>query len=298
MTSIFEVSTGFILRHLDIYREGKDDDKHAPLLVMISGPQGSGKTFSSRAIKHNLEKQRPHLRTVCVSIDDFYLTHADQLAVSSSNSGNKLLQGRGLPGTHDMRLLESFMHALHKNQDSVSIPSYDKSLFNGEGDRAAGTHELQLPVDVVIVEGWFLGFRAVGADRLESMQSESTSDRGKLLRTHDLHDLLQVDASIHNYARLLWDNGAYRSLGVVISADIAKIYQWRQQQEAQMIAEQGRGMSEDQVRAFVLRYMPCYEVYYPALTQQGDLGTDATLVVQINADRSVASTKEKIGSAA
>ncbi|CUS24552.1 LAQU0S17e01508g1_1 [Lachancea quebecensis] len=291
--TLVDESTHFVLTHYDNKPERKEGDDRSPFLVLISGPQGSGKTTSTYAIKQKLHELRPELSCLCVSIDDFYLTHADQQKVSSNNPGNGLLQGRGLPGTHDMRLLDSFMQNLHENRGSVHVPVYDKSLFGGEGDRSASADEVALPVDVVIIEGWFLGFEAVGAKVLEQMRSEVSSQRGKLLRTHELQHLLQVDSGLNAYARTLWDNRAFRSVGVVIAADVANIYRWRQQQEAQMIAKFGSGMSEEQVRAFVLRYMPCYELYYRLLTQHGNLGTEAALVVHIDTDRAVTGVEEK-----
>ncbi|CAR21415.1 putative ATP-dependent kinase [Lachancea thermotolerans CBS 6340] len=291
--TLVDESTHFVLTHYDSKPEGKEGDDRSPFLVLISGPQGSGKTTSTHAIKQKLHELRPELKCLCVSIDDFYLTHADQQKVSNNNSGNGLQQGRGLPGTHDMRLLDSFMQRLHENKGSVHVPVYDKSLFGGEGDRSASADEVALPVDVVIVEGWFLGFEAVGEKTLEQMRSEVSSPRGKLLRTHELQHLLQVDSGLGAYARALWNNPTFRSVGVVIAADVANIYRWRQQQEAQMIAKYGSGMNEEQVKAFVLRYMPCYELYYRSLMEHGSLGTEAALVVHIDADRTVTGVEEK-----
>jgi D-glycerate 3-kinase len=45
----------------------------------------------------------------------------------------------------------------------VLIPRYDKSKFNGCGDRAEISEwtKVEEPVDLVIVEGWMLGFTQV-----------------------------------------------------------------------------------------------------------------------------------------
>jgi len=44
------------------------------------------------------------IRTAVVSYDDFYLTHAAQVELASNNPTNKLLSGRGVAGTHDIKL--------------------------------------------------------------------------------------------------------------------------------------------------------------------------------------------------
>lgn len=74
------------------------------------------------------------------------------------HSSNKLLQGRGLPGTHDVELAINIIQQL-KNPDpqTLLIPSYNKAAFNGEGDRSSNWIELQRPIDVVMFDGWFLG---------------------------------------------------------------------------------------------------------------------------------------------
>jgi len=48
----------------------------------------------------------------------------------------------------------------------VSIPTYDKSAFSGKGDRVDYEKEPWRkresgPVDLIIVEGWMLGFQQV-----------------------------------------------------------------------------------------------------------------------------------------
>ncbi|SCV99636.1 LAFE_0A07558g1_1 [Lachancea fermentati] len=260
----------------------------APLVVFVSGPQGSGKTYSTRAIHAGLERARPQLRCASVSIDDFYLTHAAQHALGARYPDNALLQGRGLPGTHDMPLLRAFVASLGTAAGTLQVPQYDKAQFCGEGDRVA-PRSVRLPLDVVLIEGWFLGFEAVGAHALARMYAEETP-RGQALRRHGLQQLVQIDAALPAYAQLLWDNPAVSSVGVVLAADVANVYRWRAQQEQQLVAQHGSGMSEEQVRSFVARYMPCYEVYYRTLARDGLLGNRGTLVVELDEERRVRSS--------
>lgn len=72
------------------------------LQIGISAPQGCGKT----TLVTELEGLLAHEGVACgsVSIDDFYLTHADQSALAQAHPDNWLLQGRGHAGTHDMEL--------------------------------------------------------------------------------------------------------------------------------------------------------------------------------------------------
>lgn len=49
---------------------------------------------------------------------------------------------------------------MSQSQDEILIPRYDKSAYGGKGDRAPKDQwqKVQGPLDLVIVEGWMLGF--------------------------------------------------------------------------------------------------------------------------------------------
>jgi len=114
----------------------------------------------------------PHsLRPAVLSLDDFYLTHSDQLSLASNHPTNPLVQHRGQPSTHDLPLLISTLSAL-RERSRTKLPAYDKSLFNGQGDRTdpedweevnKNTNET---IDVIILEGWCLGFCALSIEEL------------------------------------------------------------------------------------------------------------------------------------
>jgi len=128
------------------------------------------------------------LRAVALSLDDFYLTGAEQDALALGRAGdppnpNPLLKLRGNAGTHDMQLMQHTMHALRDQRhsssssssgggsgSSIQVPRYDKSLRRGRGDRAPPSEWLSVPatepVDVVLFEGWMLGFAPLAADEL------------------------------------------------------------------------------------------------------------------------------------
>lgn len=70
---------------------------HSPFIIGLNGVQGVGKTTLVRALAETLQG-REGLVTLVVSIDDFYLTHADQLALAATHPDNALVQYRGEPG--------------------------------------------------------------------------------------------------------------------------------------------------------------------------------------------------------
>lgn len=68
-----------------------------PFIIGLNGVQGVGKTTLVKALAETLQ-EREGLNTLVVSIDDFYLTHEDQLRLAEENSDNALVQYRGEPG--------------------------------------------------------------------------------------------------------------------------------------------------------------------------------------------------------
>lgn len=127
-----------------------------------------------------------------LSIDDFYLSHDEQSRLAASNPENHLIQHRGQPSTHDLNLATSVLASLRANEET-NIPSYDKSAFNGQGDRVPQSQWVKVneskerPVKLIILEGWCLGFRSLDDSRLKAYweyavqaRIEGTSYHGRL----------------------------------------------------------------------------------------------------------------------
>lgn len=144
-----------------------------PFFIGLNGVQGAGKTVLVSTLQETLRSPPYSLPLVTLSLDDLYLTHADQEALAQSHPQNPLLQHRGQPSTHDLALGEQVFASLREGRETA-IPQYDKSAFAGQGDRvpksnwevvnAAG----QRKVKVVIFEGWCVGFRPWDDDTLRA----------------------------------------------------------------------------------------------------------------------------------
>jgi D-glycerate 3-kinase len=54
------------------------------------------------------------------------------------------------------------MKSCNSKSKSTLIPFYDKSLKNGNGDRANPSEfkKVSGPIDLVLLEGWMLGFQS------------------------------------------------------------------------------------------------------------------------------------------
>lgn len=145
-----------------------------------------------------------------LSIDDLYLTNAAQRQLASVNKNNPLLQHRGQPGTHELKLGNAIFEALENGERDIAIPSYDKSAFSGQGDRAdTGTWRVvnkkgEETVQVVIFEGWCVGFRPLSDQELEmkwmAVKEETAPgyDVGRL-RLHPLEDVKAINNALRLY---------------------------------------------------------------------------------------------------
>ncbi|CAG8671838.1 16588_t:CDS:2 [Dentiscutata erythropus] len=273
-----------------------------PLIVGISGPQGCGKTTLVSQIVQHL-KNSNNLSVVGCSIDDFYLTFKEQCQLALSNPGNKLLEFRGEPGTHDIALGKEVLSRLckvheiyfqkkgllnnlkdgdanHLNEsndadvDDVLIPFYDKSLNNGRGDRAEVDKWIKVspPFEIILFEGWSLGFKNLSKSQLEkiyfSSKSFTTEHNYSALKliSHSLSHLSSINGNLQIYEKE-W----YKFLDIFVhidAQDINYVYQWRLEQERNMRNLGKGGMTDEQVIDFIDRYMPAYELYLPKLRNQ------------------------------
>ena len=122
-------------------------------IIGLTGGQGSGKSTISNILKIIL-KEGFNLETVIFSIDDFYKTLKERKLMSKKIS--PLFLTRGVPGTHDTRMLHSCIKNLKKSKfNKIMIPKFDKSI----DDRSSKNKWIKVnkKPHVVIFEGWCVG---------------------------------------------------------------------------------------------------------------------------------------------
>ncbi len=136
-----------------------------PLLVAVNGCQGSGKTTFCDYLCTALTQEHG-LRSLSLSLDDFYLTRAERQQLATSV--HPLLATRGVPGTHDMALMRRTLERLLQwsGDKPVAIPRFDKAV----DDRLPSSDRdvVNEPVHVVLLEGWCLGAGPESQDSLGS----------------------------------------------------------------------------------------------------------------------------------
>jgi len=126
------------------------------LFLGLSGGQGSGKTTVSEILKIILKfffKREVHVS----SIDDFYKTHQDRQKMSKAI--HPLFKTRGVPGTHEIKLLKKFfIFFKRKNFKKFKLPKFDKSA--DDRLKQEGWIKVKKKPDIVILEGWCVGAKS------------------------------------------------------------------------------------------------------------------------------------------
>jgi D-glycerate 3-kinase len=205
------------------------------------------------------------VRATTVSIDDFYLTYDEQRALADRHPGNDYLRYRGYPGTHDVALGSRVLDALAAlgPGEETRMPQYLKSAHEGRGDRAPASAWKRAvgPLDVVVFEGWMLGFVPVDPAGIDDAMRPS-------------------NAMLAAYAE--WN----RRLDAFVRLDVSsleRIVDWR------VDAERGRreagevALNDEDARDYIERFLPAYRVYLPGLRARPPC--DELSAVVLGADR-------------
>ena len=125
-----------------------DAARDAGKVFAIAGLQGTGKSTLSAQMADMAAQQGR--KVVPLSIDDFYLGHAERQRLG--REVHPLCATRGVPGTHDVALACEVIDALAQGRP-VALPRFDKIADDRlpESDWPRVEH-----ADLVILEGWFL----------------------------------------------------------------------------------------------------------------------------------------------
>lgn len=218
-----------------------------PRVVGIQGAQGSGKSTLAARLAARLQEDSG-LRTVVLSIDDFYLTRAQREALA--RDVHPLLRTRGVPGTHDVALAERTLERLRtlRAGEALRLPRFIKA--HDDRAPAADGPECRGPVDVVLLEGWCVGVPPQEAGELAAPVNalEAEEDRDGRWRAWVNAQLAGPYAAL--FARL-------DRLVTLRAPDFAAVLDWRVQQEAGNRAEVAaptRAMTPAALRRFIAHY--------------------------------------------
>lgn len=245
------------------------------LIIGINGAQGTGKSTLGEFLALACRELYGWSSAV-LSIDDFYLTRAEREALAESR--HPLLRTRGVPGTHDVALLDDALDRLCTlgPGDTFAPPRFDKST----DDRAEPPWpRVDGPVDMIILEGWCVGTTAEQADALEVPVNTLERERDA-----DVAWRSWINTQLEDNYAALWSR--LDALVFLKAPGFDAIYGWRLEQEHKLAARVGRNaagvMSDDEVREFI--------DYYERLTRHNlaTLGESADVVFDLDESHAVA----------
>ncbi len=232
------------------YRKGQT------AIIGLQGGPGTGKTTLGNFLAEKVRERG--YSVISFSIDDFYETNEYRKRLRKKYPDNPFYYiSRGMPGTHRVEYLKEVLAKLKAGQD-CSLPVFDKSLQQAQGDIAARTIPVRGRQDFVLFEGWCLGIKPVSSPLLLKICQKYLIPLQKIDPSFRHH---QVVLGFLKQYQPLWN---YVDYLIMLKPDSSELHlKWRWQQERELRKKTGRGMTRVQVERFVLPYLPftylCYE---------------------------------------
>ena len=214
-------------------------------VIGLTGGQGTGKSTISNILKIVL-KEAYKLESVIFSIDDFYKTLNERKIISKKI--NSLFLTRGVPGTHDTKMLYNCIKNLKNNKfRKTMIPKFDKSNDN-RSLRSKWVNVNKKP-NIVIFEGWCVGVTPQKKkDLINSINKlEREKDKKKIWRKRVNEEIKK------NYQKI------FNLIDKIIFLKVPSfkyVFKWRLLQEKKLRATSKgkKTMTDEQVNNFVMYY--------------------------------------------
>jgi D-glycerate 3-kinase len=255
-------------------RIGAIDRHGAPVVVGVTGPQGSGKSAAAGALALLLHDRG--LRTAVLSLDDLYLTLAERRRLAADV--HPLFATRGAPGTHDVALGMAVIESLGRAGETA-VPRFDKAADDRRDP--AGWDVVAGPVDVILFEGWCVGARPQDEAAL-------TQPGNELERMRDPYGTWRryANAALAGPYQDLFAAIGFQALLRAPSFDA--VLGWRLEQEHKLRERRGGGQSDAEIAVFIQ--------HYERLTRHIDaeMPGRADVVVQLGAEREVVEVTQSV----
>jgi D-glycerate 3-kinase len=230
-------------------------------VIGLTGGQGTGKSTISNILKIIL-KETYNLETVIFSIDDFYKTSKERKKMSKKISN--LFLTRGVPGTHDTKMLFQCIKNLKTNKfKKMKIPKFDKSI----DDRLEKNKWLrvQKKPNIVIFEGWCIGATAQKEKDLNSPinKLEKYEDNKKIWRQKVNLELKKNYMKIFN----LIDKLIFLKI-----PNFKYVFKWRllQEKKLRITGKGNKTMNNNEIKNFIMYYERITKYMLKTLPKKAD----------------------------
>ena len=226
-----------------IYSTYKKDYKTK--IIGLSGGQGAGKSTITGILKFIL-KQRYGLELCVFSIDDFYKTKEERKKMSKDV--HPLFLTRGVPGTHDISLVNKTFKSLKKKFfKPVLIPKFDKLI--DDRSKKSKWIKIKKSPNIIIFEGWCIGARHQKESFLKKPLNiiEKKHDR-------DIKWRKKVNNQLKKPYKKLFSK--IDKLVYLKAPSFNHIFQWRlhQEQKLKLTSKNKKTMSKSKIKEFIMFY--------------------------------------------
>ncbi len=237
------------------------------MTVGLSGGQGAGKTTIASILKIILETKY-NFNVVSFSIDDFYKTLKQRQNMAKIT--HKLFLTRGVPGTHDTKLLYKFFKNIRKKKfNPINIPQFDKSLDNRK--KKNKWLKIKKKPDIIIFEGW-----CIGAKHQTNKSLKKTMNKLEKLNDNNLTWRKKVNNELKNDYKKI-----FKYIDKLIFLQIPNfdyVYKWRLLQEKKLKYKSVKTkiMNTNEIKKFIM--------FYERITKQmiKDLKYSADIVIKLD----------------
>ena len=226
-----------------IYSSYKKDNKTK--VIGLSGGQGAGKSTITDILKFILKKKFG-LELCIFSIDDFYKTKKERKQMSEDI--HPLFLTRGVPGTHDINLIEKILSKLKKKKfKTVLIPKFDKST-DDRFMKSKWTKITKAP-NIIIFEGWCVGATKQNEKILKKPINLIEKKYDKSLKWRK-----KVNNHLKNNYKKLFNK--IDKLVYLKAPSFNRVFQWRmhQEQKLKLTSKNKKTMSKSKIKNFIMFY--------------------------------------------
>ena len=214
-------------------------------IIGLSGGQGAGKSTITGILKLILKKK--YGLNICVfSIDDFYKTKNERLRMSKKE--HPLFITRGVPGTHDIALLnQTIIKLKQKKFRTVLIPKFDKS--KDDRYRKNKWQKIKIKPDIIIFEGWCVG---------TTHQNNNELKRPINLIEKKYDENLKWRKTVNNLIKKRYKN-IFNKIDKLVFLKVPHFnyiikWRWLQEQKMKLTTKSKKTMSKTEVKEFIMFY--------------------------------------------
>ena len=226
-----------------LYSIYKKDNKIK--IIGLSGGQGAGKSTITGILKLILKKK--YGLNLCIfSIDDFYKTKKERIRMSKVV--HPLFLTRGVPGTHDLNLINQTIKKLKKRKfKTVYIPRFNKAI----DDRFMKNkwQKITKRPHLIIFEGWCIGAK-------HQSNYEIKKPLNFIERKYDPNIKWRktVNNLLKNQYKKLFNR--IDKLVYLKAPYFNRILEWRwtQEQKLKLTSKSKNTMSKSQIKKFIMFY--------------------------------------------